>query len=318
MLGLLLGDAIGAARSPAPGAGVLAATSAGQLACFTVDGIIRAHVRGSHKGICHPPSVVWHAYTRWAAMQGIPGVKRWADENWPDGWLAEVPALAARRGSAPATVTALRAQVMGTPEKPVGSSAGAHGLTRCLPIGLIARWSPDPERLAAEVAATTHAVEATIAAALGVRLIAAIVAGQEIMAAAHDEPALRAAVAAAGSRPGQLSMLDEVAPDARAMSVLAGGVYAAVSFAGRAQVRDGLRFAASGAGGAHTAVVAGALLGAVHGVDALPVDWVSRLELGWVGDTLARDLLTEFLDRPSGGEYAPAADPHWWNRYPGW
>jgi len=109
-----------------------------------------------------------------------------------------------------------------------------------------------------------------------------------------------------------------LAPDARAMSALAGGVYAAVSFAGREQVRDGLRFAASGANGAHAAVVAGALLGAVHGVDALPVDWVSRLELAWVGDTLARDLVAEFLDRPSGGEYTPAPDPRWWSRYPGW
>jgi hypothetical protein len=53
-------------------------------------------------------------------------------------------------------------------------------------------------------------------------------------------------------------------------------------------------------------------------VDALPVDWVSRLELAWVADTLARDMISEFTDSPSGSEYSEAPDPHWWDRYPGW
>ncbi|MGW0434927.1 hypothetical protein ACWDV4_20605 [Micromonospora sp. NPDC003197] len=61
LLGLMLGDAIGGTGGNVPPDGPLPATSAGQLACFTVEGLIRAHVRGMHKGICHPPSVVWHA-----------------------------------------------------------------------------------------------------------------------------------------------------------------------------------------------------------------------------------------------------------------
>jgi hypothetical protein len=44
------------------------------------------------------------------------------------GWLPEVPALAARRGSAPATVAALQGQTMGTVDKPVGVSVGALAL----------------------------------------------------------------------------------------------------------------------------------------------------------------------------------------------
>jgi hypothetical protein len=28
-------------------------------------------MRAHHKGICHAPSVVWRAYCRWAALQGI-------------------------------------------------------------------------------------------------------------------------------------------------------------------------------------------------------------------------------------------------------
>jgi hypothetical protein len=102
--------------------------------------MIRASVRYNHKGICHPPSVVWHAYSRWAAGQSVTGIRRWQADGWPDGWLADVPALRIVRGSAPATVAALRGQAMGTLDKPVGTSLGAHALIRSLPIGLAAGW----------------------------------------------------------------------------------------------------------------------------------------------------------------------------------
>ncbi|WP_217628570.1 ADP-ribosylglycohydrolase family protein [Micromonospora humi] len=331
VLGLMLGDAIGATAGTAPAGGALRATSAGQLACFTIDGIIRANVRGMHKGICHPPSVVWHAYTRWAAMQGIPGIKRWQEEDWPDGWLAQVPALGKRRGSAPATVSALQAQpVLGDGDR-TWTSTGAHGLTRTLPAGLIRWWGPEPGRFAAEVAATTHGPEAADAAALAATVISNIIAGRNIEEATeraqrecqslvrvmNDQP-LSPAVHAARDTPRQAAALAQLCPDARAASALAGAVYVALSFPDREQLGDALLFAASVPYGRHVAATVGAFLGAAHGVDALPIAWVSRMELAWVADVLARDLVTEFVDGPSGSEYSDATDPHWWDRYPGW
>lgn len=41
-----------------------------QMTLFTAEGLIRAHVRGTIKGICHPPSVVHHALLRWYRTQG--------------------------------------------------------------------------------------------------------------------------------------------------------------------------------------------------------------------------------------------------------
>lgn len=41
-----------------------------QMTLFTAEGMIRAHVRGALKGICHPPSVVHHALLRWLLTQG--------------------------------------------------------------------------------------------------------------------------------------------------------------------------------------------------------------------------------------------------------
>ncbi|MDM4780844.1 ADP-ribosylglycohydrolase family protein [Micromonospora sp. b486] len=331
MLGLMLGDAVGVTGGHLPAEGPLRATSAGQLACFTVEGIIRADVRGSHKGICHPPSVVWHAYTRWASVQGIPGIRPWRDENWPDGWLAQVPALGVRRGSAPATVSALQARPVLDPDDHVWTSLGAHGLTRTLPAGLIEWWHPEPGRFAAEVAATTHGSEAVDAAALGATMIKTMAAGRE-----PDEAVERAqrecqsflqvltgrplaeAAQTALAHPRDPAMLARLVPDSRALSALAGAVYVVLSFPERAHVRDALLFAASAPHGRHAAATAGALLGARHGVNALPVGLVSRLELAWVADVLARDLLAEFVDRPSGTGYTDGSDPDWWDRYPGW
>jgi ADP-ribosylglycohydrolase len=202
---------------------------------------------------------------------------------------------------------------MGTPENPGGRSTGAHALTRTLPAGLIGWWGSDPGGFAAEVAATTHGGDAVTAAAVGATIVAGLAEGRALIDAAEQAPS---ALEAARSAPGRMSVLGGLAPDARAMSALAGGVYVALSFPEPEQVREALAFAASG--GPHVAAVTGALLGTAHGVDALPVDGVSRLELAWVADVLARDLVAEFVDRPSGGEYEPASDPGWWDRYPGW
>ncbi|WP_433385073.1 ADP-ribosylglycohydrolase family protein [Micromonospora sp. KLBMP9576] len=321
-LGLMLGDAIGAAGGEVPAAGPLPATSAGQLACFTIDGLIRAHVRHRHRGICHPPSVVWESYRRWATIQGIPGFQVGGESGSPLGWLVEVPALAQRRGSAPATVAALRRRRIGTVDDPNGTSAGAHALTRSLPVSL---YPCEP----AEIAALTHAGDAVAAAGLGGAVVRLLAAGQPLVEALESvrlgagdwseasERSLAPALAAARSGPATLRELSRLAPDERAVSALAGGVYAVACFPGRRTVREALLFAASAGDGGHAVTVAGALLGTAHGPDALPVDWLSRLELAWTADTLARDMVTELQDSPSGGEYYPPTDPCWRTRYPG-
>jgi hypothetical protein len=50
MLGLALGDAVGG-QPPPPG--VLRSGVATQLACFTIEGLIRASMRMSHKGMAN-------------------------------------------------------------------------------------------------------------------------------------------------------------------------------------------------------------------------------------------------------------------------
>jgi hypothetical protein len=349
MLGLALGDSVGGARGRLPAYGSLQAGVSTQLACFTAEGIIRALVRGYHKGICYAPGVILHAYCRWAHLQGIELEKmqrRWnayGTSVWPDGWLAGVPALAERRGSAPATVTAL-SRIEEGEEGMATPSRGCHALTRSLPVAVA---GPGGISQAGALAALTHgdsaAQTATVHAAVlahhclthpvpergpssrsGESVQEALYAGvtglpstgQPLTGDEHGR--LTAAFRQAVDEPVDAVRLARLAPDATAPSALLGGLYTAVAFPDRADFRAALEFAAGAPDGDSVACVTGALLGAVHGVEDLPVDLVGRHELAWVLDALARDLVLEFDDSPSGSEYIRGWDPYWWHRYPGW
>lgn len=338
VVGLALGDTLGRAGGTPPATGALRAGVSTQLAAFTVEGAIRAVMRSHHKGICHPPSVVWHAYSRWAALQGIEADvmrARWegGSERWPDGWLAQVPVLRERRGSAPSTVAALLQREMGTVDRPTTQSAGCHAITRTLPLGAMTSAMAPAElaQFARDVAALTHGdrnahAAAAAAALLTSRALTAESFEHALNAAFLHTGALNNGVAMAidqaqqaGSKfPGQDTWLRQVAPDATALAALRGGIYTVLSFPRPDQVMDALRFAASAPDGDSVATVTGAFLGALHGADALPVELLARHELVWVLDTLARDLVLQLTDNPGGGEYDEPRDPGWWDRYPGW
>mgnify|MGYP001085870903 CR=1 FL=1 len=65
-----------------------------QMTLFTAEGILRAFTRNIVKGICHPPTVVFHAYQRWLLTQGYPQVEEF--KGVYDGWLLGVQELYAR------------------------------------------------------------------------------------------------------------------------------------------------------------------------------------------------------------------------------
>jgi ADP-ribosylglycohydrolase len=342
VLGMALGDGLTWAGNRSAAGGVLRCSCSMQLLAFTLEGLIRASVRWSHKGICHPPSVVWFAYRRWAALQRIP-LAPGAFPTKPDvlnGWLATVTLLGERRGSAPATVAALTRTGMGTPDKPSTTSRGAHAAVRGLVVGMLGwpvaggHWTSEQvAQLGREVGALTHgdrrgydaaALAALLAAACGQTggLGPAVERTVDEAPAQDIDPRLVEAMLqgwrSSRQEPADAARLRRLVPDRSAQSAIAGGVYAATSFdeAGDAAEPFGL-LSRSGVSG-EAAAFAGALIGAVRGVDGLPADRVSRLELAWVLDTLATDLITELTEHPSGSEYDPATDPRWWSRYPGW
>lgn len=350
LLGLVLGDAVGAVHGKVPtGSTSLVNTVAAQLACVTAEGLIRASVRANAKGICHPPTVVWHALARWAYGQRIPAeslYRFWSTGTgrWPDGWLAQVPLVRERRGNAPATVTAVQSGEPGTREGPLTGSGGSHALIRALPVSAVPWPMLELQELAADIAVQTHrsavgfvtASESVLVTACCLNsddvhagLHAGVDAFTRLDPSTHHADLFRHAINEGSAGSGDQGRLrGHFATERSATATFAGALYAAAAHPRAEQVLDALRFASAAPG---VAAVTGGLLGAVHGVDALPIDELSRCELVWVADTLARDLVTQFTSSPDGQEswtqtapgqynvgWADGSEPGWWQRYPGW
>jgi ADP-ribosylglycohydrolase len=129
---------------------------------------------------------------------------------------------------------------------------------------------------------------------------------------------------AARSAPRDQENLANLAPDRSAVSALAGGIYATLSFPGEDETAQALEFARQAPDGDSAAAVAGAFLGSRHGYEAFPTTWVGRLELGWAIDRLARDLAAQVREHQGGNPWKSdshsehvAIDPWWDRKYPG-
>jgi ADP-ribosylglycohydrolase len=309
LLGLALGDAL--TRPEQPGSGPLLGTTTTQLACFTAEGLIRAMVRADHRRLGPAPEALFLAYRRWACGQGIP-LPRPAQ---PSGWLHRVPALAERRGDAPAVVAALQAAHDPAPGPAPVTSHGHHALSPRLPLAAVAA----PADWIREVVLATHGnPDAVRAAVAGVELARAVLGSGSVHEALRATPEPLLDEVRAGYEAGCPAASRAVlAPDHSAVSALRGGAALAAVCPGPDAIAQTLASARELPVPGAVGPVAGALLGAAHGAEALPVELVARLELGWAVDTLARDLVAQVEDRPGGSEYQQPADRHWWPRYPG-
>jgi ADP-ribosylglycohydrolase len=343
LLGGAAGDALGAAveflslaeirrqfgpegiRDLVPAYGrVGAITDDTQMTLFTAEGLLRAWVRQNTKGICHVPSVIHHAYLRWLLTQGeCPEGTSVGD----DGWLFSVRALHARRAPGLTCLSALReARGFGDPAVAGNDSKGCGGVMRVAPIGLLASQLGGDDRvfgLAADVAALTHGhptgqhpagflAVAVAALSRGHSLPDALdVAMTELLRRernAETVDAVEAARALGAQRRLHAEDIEELGGGWVAEEAL--GIAVCCSLAAR-NFADGLMLAANHSGDSDsTAAIAGNLLGAQLGEDAIPSYWLDRLELRPEITRLADD-----LDRVASGKWDPEEA---WESYPGW
>ncbi|MCM2270116.1 MAG: ADP-ribosylglycohydrolase family protein [Thermoanaerobaculia bacterium] len=369
LLGGALGDALGAPlefldlgnirsrfgpgglEAPAPAYGRLGAvTDDTQMTLFTAEGLIRAQVRRAQRGICHPPSVVWHAYLRWLATQGDSwreiGGRFYSDDNRePDGWLVGERWLHARRAPGSTCLAALRSHRMGEVRHPLNDSKGCGGVMRVAPAGLVDgpnggdRFRGDDVdfggifTLGCELAAITHghgsgycaagALAVTIQALVrGQRLAAALDTAERELREHHEAAETLAALAAAralADEPPSLERLESLGRGWVAEEALAMAVYAALAHAD--DPRAALRLAINHSGDSDSVgALCGSLLGALHGEGALPVEWLEALEGRATIERLADDLcatMTGAMPAVAAPEPDEAARA-WERRYPGW
>ncbi len=361
LLGGALGDAVGAPiefaslrtiRSDLGPAGLRdlgvaygrrgAITDDTQMTLFTVEGLIRAWVRGESRGIGSPSTAVRHAYLRWLHTQGTP----WrvaAGELWdrehpePNGWLIGERWLHSRRAPGNTCLGALEGRF----DPAVNTSKGCGGVMRIAPVGLLpgpgTGGEPTPReglfRLGVEVAALTHGhPSGQLPAGVLAATLHGIVHQGEPLSRALDEAidilrgrpeheetlaALQAALRLAGRGKPTAERVESLGGGWVAEEALAIAVYAALSCP--EDLREAMLLAANHSGDSDsTTSITGQLLGAVHGEEALPDDWLAELEGRETITRLADDFVLQMTGRApmTRAAWGTEFTADWYQRYP--
>jgi len=306
-----------------------------QMTLFTAEGLIRGWVRGCFKGVTTYSGVTAHAYLRWLQTQGErPSCDIEFGANEP-GWLFQQRELHSCRAPGNTCLSALRAMTsLGEPAR--NDSKGCGGVMRVAPVGLFA-WrlhrheSPQYAfRLGTELAALTHGhptgaltggVLAVLILALtdGASLPEALAASKAILRAETSfEETLRAIETAEALAVSDMPHEEAIARLGQgwiAEEALAISIYCA-SIA--RDFRHGVILGVNHDGDSDsTGAIVGNLLGAMHGVKAIPPEWLAPLELRGVITEMAEDLYA-FKDWQIGEHGADEAlNQRIWRKYPG-
>lgn len=303
-----------------------------QMTLFTAEGLIRAFVRFSFKGISSGSCVVAHAYLRWLLTQGIRPSQKNDIEG--DGWLFQQQELHSWRAPGNTCLSALKAMhSFGEPAQ--NDSKGCGGVMRVAPVGLAAlrlNWSAKTTfEQGVELAALTHGHPTGVlpagvlslliqALADGASLSDGMFVAKSILKEKprHEETlnAIELAEELAKSSLAPHECIARLGQGWVAEEALAISLYCALV---ARNFRQAVILAVNHDGDSDsTGAITGNILGTMYGVKAIPAKWLAPLELHDIIAELAQDLyaFTEW----DIGEYSKDAELNRkiWNKYPGW
>ncbi|RQD74204.1 MAG: ADP-ribosylglycohydrolase family protein [Candidatus Syntrophonatronum acetioxidans] len=289
-----------------------------QMTLFTAEGVLRSETRAHHKGITHPPSVVFFAYQRWLVTQGHPRCEDYLGIY--DGWLIEVKELYAQRAPGRTCISALRSRKKGTIEEPQNDSKGCGGVMRVSPAGLLYRGEC-AFKMAAEFAALTHGhPSGYLSGGALASIISSIMEGKDM------EKSIKDALTELESYPHHhecgeklkeaLNLAHSTIPAEEAIyrlgqgwvgeEALAISAYCALKY--QEDFQKALIAAVNHDGDSDsTGSVTGNILGAYLGLSNIPASWIEKVEL--------RDILMQVADDLDAGFQE---GDEWWERYPGY
>ena len=302
--GSLLACALGEAAAGTPDASVFGDATA--LTLYTVDGMTEALEWANDGVAADETACLWLAYLRWLGTQGeTPPSSAPAP---PARWIDRQNISHSRWQPDAATIRALKSGEMGSRQRPLEmDDDGPGALQRSAPFGLIANVPPAMvEKLALDAAAITHGNPAAhIPAAVFAGLIHAIAHRERSLPDAVTDAAQHAATLGSAdlsvqlAHPGVGSLSTASATDsATAGNVLCGAIRLVQDTAtddDAAHVSALLTAAAEQDGPAARAIgaVAGAIVGALHGRDALPAAAIDQLKGAGAVEELAGRFASE-------------------------
>ncbi len=257
-----------------------------QMTLFTLEGLTRA-MQTPKQSEHDLLEQIRLSYLDWLECQGLgSGAGNHATR------LLKHAALHAQRAPCKICIQALRAGSVGSPERPINDCKESGGAMRVAPVALMPEMSVERAfRIGARAAALTHGHPAgylpagILAAAVRGLLegkplqIALIHAGDQARAMTGHEPILARlrATVDASILPYANRLPDVLGKTRESMDALSIGFYAA----GRSQdFLEVMAIAANHDGDSDAAAsVAGQLFGTLRGIEALPNDWIRRLDV---------------------------------------
>lgn len=325
--GIALGDAADQLTSDAP---IRRSGAPTQLTLATTEGTIRTMERaGQGLGIDWGHENL-QALHRWGVAQRISGIA--PVRGFASSLLTALPAYGERRGSAPATVRALRHGPFAVAAAG-HASLGPHALVRTLPFAvLIAIHGPAFTEPIADLVGTSHGHALAAPTATAGALLAARASDRTaLLPEAWSElleghlppddvlkPRLSSAILAAATDPQKPEQVKRVAPDRTAVSVLAAAVYVVLSHPDPGEIMLAMGLASFSPDIRSTSAVVGGLLGARWGSTPMLRHGAARNDLAWACDALATDLAMTAMLTPLGREPdGEAWLASWHDRYDG-
>ena len=298
-----------------------------QMTLFTAEGLIRAEVRLSNKGITNHASCVSHAYLRWLKTQGIePSL-----DIGTDGWLFGIKELHEVCAPGNTCLSALRTMKFFTNKQAQNNSKGCGGVMRVAPVALFGfRELSHPEgekrifELGKEISWLTHGhPSGYLSGGAFALIIAHLMNGRDLKNAiqetlnvllayeGHEETtkAILQALGLAAVRPRDPLAIQLLGGGWVAEEALAIAIYCALSNID--DFKEAVLMAVNHSGDSDsTGSMAGNLMGAIHGITKVPSEWLRFLELHEPIRKMAEDL--------HGMRQWDLEDDAIWERYPGW
>ncbi|MGL6234049.1 MAG: ADP-ribosylglycohydrolase family protein [Segniliparus sp.] len=314
-----------------------------QMALFTVEGLIRSHVRGRSRGVSSPVGTTQRAYWRWWWTQQEHGGEPPGHVDLT-GWLVHDRRLHARRGPGKTCLAALSTGKHGAVAKPINDSKGSGAAMRAAPVGLVFHPLFHSDEAAAyetgcEIGALTHGHPDGWGPAGALAHLVSLLVQEVPLAEAAARTAeiskgntsrlLRTAVGLAARRQiGAETIERELGSGWTGDEALAIAVACAL---GLDDPKEALLASANHSGDSDsTGSICGNILGALHGMGALGAsehgssalgDWPRRLRDVDLVCAVAEDLVLEMANPPLEGTagifYEHEVPRWWWLRYPG-
>ncbi|HHX60876.1 MAG TPA: ADP-ribosylglycohydrolase family protein [Epulopiscium sp.] len=294
-----------------------------QLTLFTAEGLLRAKCRRDKKGITkdlrETTNVIFRAYLRWLYTQGL-STSNWSGSDY-DGWLVGVKPLYVNKEIETTCITTLGKGIKGRLSKPINNSSTCGTVIRVAPVGLFADSREEAFELGNRVGAITHghplAYYSSGAMAL---LIHNIIEGMSIMDATLEVISelkkyentqeavdkLELAIDLYQSKYPSMQALKKLGRGREAIETLGIGVYCALTYPD--DIVKALKLAVNHSGDSDsTGSVTGNIVGAYLGKDAIPTDWIEKLQLAKEIEKMATDLHTRHCN-----------EEDWEFKYPSW